>query len=169
MAERQRRERREEPDEVEAAEERPKKGGIVGKFLIALVIIAVLAGGGLGGWMLFQDRLADQREMEEESRPIGVLWSMGTLIVNLLDDDGQRYLKVTIELELSSPEILDELDLLRPKIMDGILDLLSSKYYRDVVGFEGKQQLRDEIAMRINNYLSRGSISKVYFTDFVIQ
>ena len=33
----------------------------------------------------------------------------------------------------------------------------------------GKQRLREEIAGRINNILQRGKVTKVYFTDFVVQ
>ncbi|MBE9594726.1 MAG: flagellar basal body-associated FliL family protein, partial [Proteobacteria bacterium] len=40
---------------------------------------------------------------------------------------------------------------------------------KEIVGFEGKQRLRDEIAIRVNNYLSKGQITKVYFTEFIIQ
>jgi flagellar FliL protein len=33
----------------------------------------------------------------------------------------------------------------------------------------GKQRLRDEVAVRVNSYLTKGKVVKVYFTDFVIQ
>ncbi len=168
MAERQRRNREEEQEEQEVKEKPAKKGGMVTKLVVAVVLVLVLAGGGVGGWLFYQQWSEDRQE-EEATPQIGPLWSMGTLIVNLLDDDGDRYLKVAIELELSSPEMIEELDLLRPKILDGILDLLSSKYYREIVGFDGRQQLRDEIILRVNNYLTQGSITTVYFTDFVIQ
>lgn len=168
MAERQKR-NREEEEEQEVKEKPAKKGGMMMKLVIAVVLVLVLAGGGVGGWLFYQQWSQDQGQVEEETPQIGPLWSMGTLIVNLLDDEGDRYLKVAIELELSSPEMKEELDLLRPKVLDGILDLLSSKYYREIVGFDGRQQLRDEIILRVNNYLTRGSITTVYFTDFVIQ
>lgn len=168
MAERQKR-NREEQEEQEVNEKPAKKGGMMMKLVIALVLVLVLAGGGVGGWLFYQQWSEDKAQAEEETPQIGPIWSMGTLIVNLLDDEGDRYLKVAIELELSSPEMVEELDLLRPKILDGILDLLSTKRYREIVGFDGRQQLRDEITLRINNYLTRGSITKVYFTDFVIQ
>ena len=41
--------------------------------------------------------------------------------------------------------------------MDSIMDLA------------GKQRLREDIAGRINNILQKGKVTKVYFTDFVIQ
>jgi flagellar FliL protein len=94
---------------------------------------------------------------------------MDSIIVNLMDNNGERYLKITIQLETSNEDCIPELDSLKPEIMDGLLDLLSSKEYIQIVGFEGKQRLRDEIAIRVNNYLEKGQITRVYFTEFIIQ
>lgn len=169
MADRERRSRKEDSPEVEETPVPKKKSGIIRKLLMGLIVLVILGGAGAGGWIFYQHRAESSQSAVQPLPKIGALWSMGTLIVNLLDDDGERYLKASIELELSSPDVAAELDILRPRILDGILDLLSSKYYREIVGFEGKQHLRDEITLRVNNYLSRGRISNVYFTDFVIQ
>jgi flagellar basal body-associated protein FliL len=32
-----------------------------------------------------------------------------------------------------------------------------------------KQRLRDEIVLRVNSFLTKGKILKVYFTEFVVQ
>jgi len=64
---------------------------------------------------------------------------------------------------------VDELNLLKPKLRDSILDLLSAKTYKEMMDPIGKQRLRDEIALRANAYLTKGKIIKVYFTEFVIQ
>ena len=60
-------------------------------------------------------------------------------------------------------------DTARLLVRDGILDLLSSKTLADLSDALGKQRLREEIILRVNNSISRGRISKVYFTEFVIQ
>ena len=86
-----------------------------------------------------------------------------------MDNSGERYLKATIQIEVSNQESLAELDLLKPKILDSILGLLSSKSYREIAGFEGKQRLKDEVAMRLNGYLTKGRARRVYFTEFLIQ
>lgn len=169
MAESRKRDEREEIEEMEDQEERPKKGGMIMKLVIALVFLVILGGGAVGGWMFYQEWSQEGAAVEEPVAQIGPLWPVGTLIVNLLDSEGERYLKITIELELSSADMIQELDALKPKILDGVLDMLSTKYYREIVGFEGRQQLRDEIAMRINNYLTKGHVTQVYFTEFVVQ
>jgi len=70
---------------------------------------------------------------------------------------------------VSGQDCVTELDLLKPKITDSILGLLSSKSYKDIAGLEGKQRLKDEIAMRLNSHLTKGQARRVYFTEFLIQ
>jgi len=74
-----------------------------------------------------------------------------------------------IQMEVSEKEALAELEQLKPRLRDSILDLLTSRSYKDLVELAGKQRLREDIAGRVNNALSKGKITKVYFTDFVIQ
>jgi flagellar FliL protein len=33
----------------------------------------------------------------------------------------------------------------------------------------GKQRLREDIAGRVNNTLTKGKVTRVYFTEFVVQ
>jgi flagellar FliL protein len=74
-----------------------------------------------------------------------------------------------MQFEVADPLIIAELDLVKPRVRDSILDLLSSKTLADLADAPGKQRLREEIILRVNNAISRGRITKVYFTEFVIQ
>ncbi len=150
----------------------PKKKGMNSliKWIVIGTLVLFVTVAGFGGWKYYQNFMAGEKKArEEQSVKIGEIWLLGAMIVNLMDGNGERYLKAVIQVEASSPECIAELNILKPKIIDNILDLLSSKKYRDIVGFEGKQQLREEISMRLNNYLSKGRIRYVYFTEFVIQ
>lgn len=89
-------------------------------------------------------------------------------IVNLTNTAGNRYLKVSISIELPS-EAAEESRGKTAQIRDSIITLLSSKSYTDVGSVSGKYQLRDEIAARINLIISEGKVKSVYFTEFVIQ
>lgn len=159
-------------EENSEAHEHQKKNtsGFGVKIILIFILFTIAAGGGVFGWKMLGHYFESiSHGNEEPAVQIGALWSLGSIIVNLLDNEGERYLKVNIQIELSNPECAAELDILKPKIMDGILDLLSSKSYKEIVGFEGKQHLRDEISLRLNNYLSKGRIAHVYFTEFVVQ
>ena len=94
---------------------------------------------------------------------------LDTLIVNLADQGGKRYLRVTMELELSAPEVYEEIDLRMPQIRDAILMVLPTKQYADISTTEWKVQLRDEMIARMNTILKTGTITTIYFTEFVVQ
>jgi flagellar FliL protein len=86
-----------------------------------------------------------------------------------LDNQGERYLKIIMQLEVSNQLVVAELEQLKPKLRDNVLDLLTAKTYSELMDMGGKQRLRDEVAIRVNSYLTKGKVVKVYFTDFVIQ
>jgi flagellar FliL protein len=156
-------------EQVEVKESKKGMKSII-KWIILCTLLLILLAAGFGGWKYYEMHSADATQVKNESQAtIGAIWPVGTMIVNLMDGSGERYLKTVIQVETSSEECMTELNLLKPKIVDNVLDLLSSKKYKEIVGYEGKQQLREEISMRINNYLSKGRITHVYFTEFVIQ
>lgn len=90
-------------------------------------------------------------------------------IVNLMDNTGTRYLKVTIQLEMDKQEAADEVKARTPQIRDAVLVLLSSKTYADIGTVQGKYQLRDEVIARVNQILKDGKVKTAYFTEFVVQ
>jgi len=109
---------------------------------------------------------------KEEAGPlsnIGLTYSLDPFIVNLVDDFGDRYLKVNLTLELGNSLVKEELDKRLPQIRDIILILLSSKSFEDIKDVQGKLRLREEIMSKLNNTLITGEIRKVYFTEFVVQ
>jgi flagellar FliL protein len=162
---------REDKDEEKTDQEQPvKKKGSMMKWIIIIVAVVVIVGGGAGGaYYYFTKMTASKKETAVQKPPIGALWAMEPFIVNLIDNEGQRYLKAVIQLEVSDSLTVAELDQLKPKIRDNVLDLLSAKSYKDLMEQGGKQRLREEIQMRINTFLTKGKIEKVYFLDFVIQ
>ena len=97
------------------------------------------------------------------------LYKLDPFIVNLQDNSGTRYLKVTINLELEGDGTKEEIDKFMPKIRDSLIILLSSKGYNEIGTVEGKYKLREEIVERINSILKEGKVLTAYFTEFVIQ
>jgi flagellar FliL protein len=159
-------EKEDKPEEVPVKKKSPVK-------LIVIILIALLViGGGVAGGLYFFGHKggADKKEAEKKPAPlVGPLWSLDPFIVNLVDNQGERFLKVVMQLELSDPAVTAEVDILKPKIRDNILDLLTAKTYADLMEPAGKQRLRDEIVLRLNSFVTKGKIVKVYFTEFVIQ
>ena len=164
------------------------------KLLIIIIAAFVLMMGMMGGgfflmWKQMSATVAQVQQSgnqggqqaEEEAAPekeevtIGPLYKMDTMIVNLADHGGKRYLRVTMEMELKVEEGVDPLDLKEeidnrlPQLRDTILMILPSKQYADISSTAGKIALRDEIIAKLNSYLKKGQIATIYFTEFVVQ
>ncbi len=160
-----------EDDEKRETEEKPvKKNGILLKWIIIggvlLSIVAAAVGGGL---YYFRSAATVKKKPDLPPPIIGTLWPMEPFIVNLRDNNGERYLKVVLQLEVSQPAVVSELELLKPKLRDSTLDLLGAKSYQELQDLSGKQKLRDDIMIRLNSFLTSGKIVRIYFTEFVIQ
>jgi flagellar protein FliL len=162
---------REEKNE-EALQPEPEvkgKKGLVKWIVIGVVVLVVLGAAVGGGMYILNNVMGAKKDVAKAAPIIGSMWNLDPFIVNLMDNGGERYLKVVMQFEVSDPSIILELDQVKPRVRDSILDLLSSKTLADLADAPGKQRLREEIILRVNNSITRGRISKVYFTEFVIQ
>jgi flagellar FliL protein len=148
--------------------EPPKKLKMKLIIIIAAALVVLLAAGG-GGWYFLSKSPPDKHETKEQKPLVVSVWPMEAFIVNVADSNGDRYLKLVVQLEVSDPSTIAELDQLKPRLRDSILDLLTSKPYKDLIDPAGKQRLREDIAGRVNNALTKGKVTKVYFTEFVMQ
>jgi flagellar protein FliL len=163
--------RDEKEDEAQETQEAPaKKSGIMLKWIIIGAVLLGIVAAAVGGGLYYFRGVETAKKKPQAPPPIiGTLWPMEPYIVNLRDNNGERYLKVVLQLEMSTPELLTELNLLKPKLRDSTLDLLSAKSYQELQEFSGKQKLREDIMIRLNSFLTSGKIVRIYFTDFVIQ
>jgi len=112
---------------------------------------------------------AGEIPIEEEESGIGPLYTLDTMIVNLADHGGKRYLRVTMALELSDIEAEATIEGRLPQIRDAVLMILPTKNYNDISTTEGKIALRDELMEKINSLMTKGKVNNIYFTEFVIQ
>jgi len=161
---------KEENEEI-VQENPPVKKRSLKKIIVIGVAALVVIGAGTFGTIYFIGHMGSAKKAPaQENRPlIGHMWSIDPFIVNLADNQGERYLKVVMQFELADPTITAQLEQLKPKLRDNVMDLLTAKTYSELMEAGGKQRLRDEIALRLNSFLAKGGIVKVYFTEFVIQ
>lgn len=100
---------------------------------------------------------------------VSTVFSLEPFIVNIYDGQDLRYLKVKIELEMANPAVKQELEGRLAAIRDAILVVLTTKTLQEVQDVQGKNQLREEILAAISKIVAQGKVSKIYFTDFVVQ
>ncbi len=145
--------------------------------IIGAVLVVLLVGGG-GAYFMFKGGGGGEHSKSSgghgggrDSADTGLhnLYKLDPFIVNLQDNSGTRYLKITVNLELEGEDTREEIDQLMPKIRDSLIILLSSKSYSEIGTVEGKYRLREEMVERINNLMKEGRVLTVYFTEFVIQ
>jgi len=153
------------------------------KLIIVLVLVGFLILGMMGaGFLIIWTKVssmpagggppaaangADPAAAEGES--IGVTRPLDTFIVNLAEEGGNRYLRVTMELELSTEALGAEIDRRLPQVRDSLLMILPTRKVAELGTVEGKTALREEIIDRLNEFLTTGEITNIYFTEFVIQ
>ncbi len=62
-----------------------------------------------------------------------------------------------------------ELDEKRAKILDAVIEELSTSSFRELLTPQGKRNLRERIKKAINQLLTTGEVQHVYFTTFLAQ
>ncbi len=166
----------EENKENQETEE--KKGGGKKKLIFLVLIVLLLAGGGGAAYKFLildkKEETADKKaeKIEQEIKnveEVGIQYDVGSFIVNLSDKDADRYLKVSVVLEVQDQSIVQEIEKRLPQIKDSITTLLFTKNSREIKTPEGMEQLKEEIIKRVNAILPLGGVKNVYFTEFVIQ
>lgn len=108
-------------------------------------------------------------EVEVEETVVRPIFPLKSFIVNLAGDNGTRYLKIKMDLEITSEEFNDDIRMRIPQIRDGIMMILTSKRYEDIKDIAGKIALREEVQNQVNQFFKEPCVSNVYFTDLVIQ
>ena len=111
---------------------------------------------------------AEQTKQEKKVKK-DIMFHLEPLIINLARSQGSRFLKITISLEISAPEVRHDLEKNIRKLTDSIILLLSTKSFEDVYSVQGKFTLKGEITTRANQYLTGGQVKGTYFTEFLIQ
>lgn len=163
-------------------EEGKKKGGKLKWIIILVLLLGLLGGGGWFGYKHFFAKPADTAEgaaaeggdaakgdkAKEEQGKTEIV-TLPTFVVNLADPLGRRYLKLTVDVEMADQKAAEELRGSEPKVRDAVILLLSSKTFADLSSVESKIMLKNEIVDRLNQVVPGNKVLRVYFTEMVIQ
>lgn len=163
----------EERDEVQVEkpeEETKQKKGNKKLLIIIVAISLVLSAGGFAGYKLLASKSSgDAAGQKEQKTGKTAIVALDPFVLNLSDHG--RYLKVTIQLELSDKELEMDVKEKTPQLRDTIITLVSSKSLSSISSPEGKFQLKDEILFRANQIMGmeKDAFKNLYFTEFVMQ
>ena len=150
-----------------SAETVGKKKPVMMIAIVGVILLAII------GTFLVTKQVAAKGKGEAAKKHVehGPVLTLDEFLVNLSDNSGDHFLKVTVGVELNKDKGATD-ESMKDKtamIRDAVVTSLSSKTRDDVSTTKGRDKLKDEIKKRINDELGDSFIQGVYFTNFVTQ
>jgi flagellar basal body-associated protein FliL len=142
----------------------PQKKGVKGRSILAVMLAVALGAGGIFVWMR-----PSHSASREAGGGVGSTLTLEPFVVNLTGEE-RAYLRVGITLGLSrTPGEKNEAALPVPLVRDIILSVLTTARPDQLLGAEGKQQLKTGILEALRSRLPQLGVEEVYFTEFLVQ
>jgi flagellar protein FliL len=173
-------------DKAQDASSEAAAGGDKKKLLIFIAIgVVVLAGLGVGGWLMFggkhdeatgkgKEKTHTAQNKEAPKGPPLFLAMDPPFVVNFQSEQAVRFLQVSAQIMTRDPKTLEELKVDDPIIRNDMLLLLGNQKYAIISTLEGKEELRKLSLETVRKVLKDNggepeNVEAVYFTSFVMQ
>ena len=88
--------------------------------------------------------------------------------MNLTGSRGYQYVQASIVVEVSTDNVIDELEKRNPQIRDCIIAILRDQTVADIEEPDA-QTIKNRIMASLNSLLYTGQITQVWFTQLVVQ
>lgn len=171
-------------DDLDGVGGEPEKKRISGKRLIifAAILLLVLIGGGVGAAVMLglfgghKEAAPAEGEAHPAAAPApqpqqrAFFFEVPDLIVNL-NTSGRKstFLKIKIALELESPQDVDRINEVLPRIVDNFQVYLRELRIDDLNGSAGMYRLREELLRRVNIAARPVKVRDVLFKEMLVQ
>jgi flagellar protein FliL len=157
--------------ESQSASGNPTKSS--GTSLVAMVLLAVVGGGGSAWFMMQRGRSADAVHAGEAFAPKYIVHLEG-FTVNLADTEETHFLRVTMDLGIDRlPEGVEKekaaVGLPMARIRDSVLSVLTVCKAEPLLTPDGKLQLKKNILDALRRNVPELEVRDVYFTEFLVQ
>jgi|SRR5690625_164523 len=96
-------------------------------------------------------------------------YQLEELVVNPSGSNGQRYLVVEIGLDLRDRRHIELIQNQQQRIKHEMNEVLSSRTVNQLTQFEVREQLREELAVIIDQAIGTDSVRNLYYTRYVMQ
>ncbi len=171
-------------DDMDGVGGEPEKKRISGKRLIIFgaILLLVLIGGGVGAAFMLglfggHEPPPVEEGQAEHAAPTpaptqqrAFFFEVPDLIVNL-NTNGRKstFLKIKIALELESPQDVDRINDVLPRIVDNFQVYLRELRVDDLNGSAGMYRLREELLRRVNIAARPVKVRDVLFKEMLVQ
>lgn len=161
-------------------EEGAKSGGSSKLIIIILLAIILVGGAAAGAFFLMGDDSDDDAAVEEAAakegepagppKPSAYFYEVPEILVNLASTgSATRYLKLKINLEVSTEEDLAQLEILLPRVIDDFQLYLRQLRVEDLNGSSGIYRLKEDLLLRANQAVAPLQINNVLFKEILVQ
>jgi flagellar FliL protein len=130
------------------------------KMLFIIIAAVLLIGGGATAYMLMKPvhaaakDVANDAAAEQTSPSLPPKYvALGTFTANLIHEEGDRYLQVSISIKVSRPGLEDEIKARNPEILHTVNMLLESKSPSELATVAGKEKLARDLKFQIEKVL----------------
>ena len=157
--------KKKKPAEEEEDEKGKKKPMMIGGAIVAAVVVYkfVLAPAPAPVEEEAIDEMAE-RVLEE-----GEILPLEEIVVNLIDEDENRYLRVGIALVLEAGTSSASMETETPIAIDAAIDYLSAQSFADLREPGSKTEVRDDLSANIRAAYDDAKVVRVLLTTFVMQ
>jgi len=178
-------------EEKEVAEKKSGKNPMM-MVLVGLVIILLLAIGGIGYFMYSKGLFSDtpmnasapvaEKSMNTEKEEIGETFQakIDSLVLNITDAKGRaKLMKLSFTMKASEPSIEALIEANKAEMVASVIRQISARSSEELLTVGGKAMLKEEMIDELNNILNdaadgnedimKNMILDIFFTSFVIK
>jgi len=144
---------------------------VIGAVVVMMMMKSEDTSGGAEGKSAAKDehgKKGEKKKGGDEAKP-GPMLAIDNIVINLVSETGARYAKVSVALEMDTPESMVEVTERKAMLQDMIITVLSQKTADELITYKGKESCKNEILDKVNEKLHDGTVRNVYFTNFIVQ
>ena len=106
---------------------------------------------------------------KKETHGLGALVPIESVIVNVAETQGRRFLKASLTLEVEGESAMEEATSRLPVLRGAVIDVLASKNLDQLVAPDARTQIRGEILETLNHSTAGTEFTDLFFTEFIVQ
>jgi flagellar basal body-associated protein FliL len=138
-----------------------------------LIVFLVLAATAAGTFWFVSRRAGEAASSDPKANSVKSVIHLDSFVVNLADPDQSAFLKIGIDLGVSSTSLGgksgDTNTPVLPQIRDAILSVLTTWQSSGLLAADGKAKLKEQILNALHQQVPALPVREVYFTEFLVQ
>ena len=158
------------PNKPQAAKGKQKSKSKSSSLLVFLLLAAIGAG---GYWFVSRRHAVEAASSAPQVASVTSVIHLDSFIVNLADRNQSSFLKISIDLGVTSAPAEgksgDANTAVLPKIRDTILSVLTTWQSSGLLAADGKARLKEQILDALHRQVPAVPVKEVYFTEFLVQ